>query len=149
VGGVVGKVLFEGVVLAVTFGMFLLLYRYIPNTGVSWRDTWLGALMGAVLFQGVRVGFAWFAANFNSFALVYGSLGAIMAVLVWAYLSSMALIWGAQVAFTYSRVFGSRAATEGLPEIQLKVGSTTRRIGFVGMLITVASWLLPPKRPQK
>ena len=149
VGGMVGKVLFEIVALAVTFGVFLLLYRYVPNTRVAWRDTWLGALMGAVIFQGVRIGFAWFVANFSSFNLVYGSLGAIMAVLVWAYLSSMALMWGAQVSFTYSRVFGTRAATEGLPELQLVIGGPRRRHGFLGMLITVASWLLPPKRPQQ
>ena len=147
-GGLVGKVLLEVLALAVTFGVFLLLYRYVPNTKVVWRDIWPGAIIGAVLFQGVRIGFTWFISNFSSFNLVYGSLGALMAVMVWAYLSSMALMWGAQVAVTYSRVFGLRAATEALPELQPKVSSTRRRPGFLGMLITVASWLLPPKRSQ-
>ena len=149
VGTIVGKILLEIVVLAVTFGVFMLLYRYVPNAKVSWRDTWLGALVGAVLFQGVRVGFSWFAANFGSFALVYGSLGAVMAVLVWAYLSSVAVIWGAQVAYTYSRGLGSQAATEVLPELQPRVGHDRRRPGFVGMLITIASWLLPHRRREE
>jgi membrane protein len=145
-GGIAGRVLLEIVALAVTFGVFLLLYRFVPNTQVRWRDTWLGALLGCVMFQGARVGFNWFAANFSSFALVYGSLGAVMAVLAWAYLSSIALIWGAQVTYTFSRVLGSRATIDPIPELQFHSGRVRKRQGFVGMIVTVASWLLPPKR---
>ena len=148
-GGLVGKVLLEIVALAVTFGVFLLLYRYVPNTNVEWRDIWLGALVGAVLLHGVRIGFSWFVANFSSFNVVYGSLGTLMAVLVWAYLSSMALMWGAQVAYTYSCAFGSRSGTVDLPGLQPKARKATRRHGFLGVLATVASWLLPPKRTQQ
>ena len=142
----VGRVVLEVIGLALTFGAFLLLYRYVPNTKVAWRDTWLGALVGAVLFHGVRLGFAWFVASFSSFNLVYGSLGALMAMLVWAYLSSIAVMWGAQVAFTYSQVFGSQAGS--LPELQPKAVQDTRGRGFSGTLIYVARWLLPPKRGQ-
>ena len=111
--GVALQVLQEILVLAFTFGVFLLLYRYVPSTRVTWRDTWLGALVGTLLFHVVRMGFIWFIANVDSFNIVYGSLGALFAVLSWAYFSSLALMWGAQVAATYSRVFGSRASVQG------------------------------------
>ena len=143
------KVVLELVALAVTFGIFMLLYRYVLNTRVAWRDVWLGALIAAVLFHGVRIGLTWFVSSFSSFNLVYGSLGALMAVLVWAYLSSMALMWGAQIAYTYSGVFGSRAGTVKLPGPQPKVGKATTTRGFRGILATVASWLLPPTRTQR
>ena len=140
-GGVAGKLLLEVGALGVTYGVFLLLYRFVPNTKVQWREVWLGALIGAVLFQGVRIGFGWFVASFGSFNLVYGSLGAVMAVLVWAYLSALALVWGAQVAFTYSRGSGSPAATEALPELRPRARPR-------GVVAIVASWLLPPKRDR-
>jgi membrane protein len=152
-GGLVGKVLLEVAAVVVTYGVFLLLYRYLPNTTLAWSDVWLGALNGAVLFQGIRIGFTWFVASFGNFNLVYGSLGALMAVLVWAYLSAVALMWGAQVCFTYSRIFGTRAGEGPLPESQPEpdfkmVGDTRRQRGFLGMAITMARWLLPPKRSQ-
>jgi len=145
-GGIPGRVLLEVMALAATFGVFLLLYRFVPNTRVDWRDTWLGALLGALLFQAARVGFSWFVANFSSFTLVYGSLGAIMAVLVWAYLSTLALIWGAQVAYTFSRVFGSRSISDPITESHFHSGHARRRHGLVGLIVTATSWLLPHKR---
>ena len=142
-GASVGRLLLEAMGLALTFGAFLALYRYVPNTRVTWRDTWIGALMGAVLFSGVRIGLAWFVANFGSFNLVYGSLGALMAVLVWAYLSSLAVMWGAQVAFTNSLIFGTQAGS--YPEPQARAAQPRTARGFRGLLIAVGRWLLPHK----
>jgi membrane protein len=103
------RLLSELLTLTFTLGIFILLYRYIPNTRVTWRDVWLGALVGCVLLNGFRIGLTWFIATFSGFNLLYGSLGALIAVLVWVYMSSLALMWGAQVAATYSRLFGTLA----------------------------------------
>ena len=138
-GDLGGRVLLEIVALAFTVGAFLLLYRYVPNTTVAWHEAWFGAVIGGSLFQVVRLGFAWFAANFSNFNLVYGSLGALMAILVWAYLSSLTIMWGAQVAFTYSRVFGTQAGS--LPELQ-------RRATHAQVFTTVSRWLLSFRRSQ-
>ena len=145
-GNLGGRVLLEIVALAFTIGAFMLLYRYVPNTGVAWRDAWLGAVIGGALFQGVRLGFAWYAASFSNFNLVYGSLGALMAILVWAYLSSIAIMWGAQVAFTYSRVFGTHA--NSLPELQPRATDAQHNHRIQGALATVSRWLQPSKRSQ-
>ena len=105
--GVVLQIFQEVLVWASTFGVFLLLYRYIPSTKVAWSDTWLGALVGTLLFHVVRIGFTWFITQAEGFNIVYGSLGALFAVLSWAYFSSLALMWGAQVSATYSRLYGT------------------------------------------
>ena len=111
----VAPLLSELLALTVTLGIFILLYRYIPNTRVTWRDVWLGALVGSVLLNGFRIGLTWFIATFSGFNLLYGSLGALIAVLVWVYMSSLALMWGAQVAATYSRLFGTLAEAGSEP----------------------------------
>ncbi len=106
VSGVLLQIFHELLIWGFTFVVFLLLYRYIPSTKVTWRDTWLGALVGTLLFQVVRIGFTWFVTHVEAFNIVYGSLGALFAVLSWAYFSSLALMWGAQVSATYSRLYG-------------------------------------------
>lgn len=147
-GGLIGKALLESLVLAITFGVFLLLYRFVPNTKVAWRDVWPGALLGAVLFYGVRAGFTWYVSSFGRFNLVYGSLGALMAVLLWAYLSSVALLWGAQVAATYSRLYGTGAKPGNIAELNVKVAQTSAGQRGHRVLSTVGRWLLPPRRSE-
>lgn len=148
-GSLIGRLALELAALGFTFFAFLLLYRFVPNTRVSWRDTWLGAGMGALLFQGLRDGFTWTVVNMGSFNLVYGVLGSLMAVLVWAYLASLALMWGAQVCFVYSRTIGSHSS-QGLPaELLDETRPATARTGDggrYGILSTLGRWLLPAHR---
>ena len=146
---VVFKVAFELLALAVTIGAFMLLYRYVPNTRVVWRDIWIGAVVGATLFQGVRIVFTWFLSNVADFNVVYGSLGALMAVLVRAYLSSIAIMLGAQMAYTYRGVFGSHAGEVELPEPRSRASRPSGRRGIRGILMTVVGWLLPPKKDDE
>lgn len=145
-GDLVSRIVLESVGLALTAGVFLLLYRYVPNTSVAWRDTWPGAIIGALLFHGVGLGFGVFVANFSTFNLVYGSLSALMAVLVWSYLSSIALMWGAQVTYTYSHAFGTRAGS--LPELQSEIARAEASHSISGILSAVPRWLSPFKRSQ-
>lgn len=140
------KLIVEIAGVALTAGVFMLLYRYLPNTSVAWRDVWLGGVLGALLFDLIRIGLAWYVARFSSFQLIYGSLGAIMAVMAWAYLSSLTVVWGAQLSYTYSRVFGSRASSDPLPELRAPVQSAGNvRRERTGAIATVARWLLPPR----
>ena len=107
--GVLVVVLRELLAVAFTIGVFLVLYRYLPNTEVHWRDVWLGSLIGGILFHIVKLGFTWFLASFDRFNLVFGSLGTLMAALAWAYFSSQSLMWGAHFASAYSQLFGTQA----------------------------------------
>ena len=145
-GNLASRIVEESVGLVLTAGARLLLYRYVPNTTVVWRDTWPGAITGALLLHGIGLGFGVFVAKFSTFNLVYGSLGALMAVLVWSYLSSMALMWGAQVTYTYSHAFGSRAGS--LPELQAEIARAEASHSIPGILSAVSRRLSPFKRSQ-
>ncbi len=80
-----------------TLGIFLLLYKYIPNTGTEWRFVWPGAVVAAVLFEIARHFFAFYIEHFGSYQLIYGSLGAIVILLVWIYYSAFIMLLGAEV----------------------------------------------------
>ncbi|MDP2727425.1 MAG: YihY/virulence factor BrkB family protein [Dehalococcoidia bacterium] len=94
---------------AFSFGVFLLVYRFVPNTRITWGDVWPGALLAAALFEAGKNLFAWYLASFANYSLVYGSLGVIVAFLLWAYLSAVILLLGAEFTAEYARLFGSHS----------------------------------------
>ena len=84
---------------AMSFLAFLLLYRVLPHVpGLRLRLLWPAALLAAALFEGFKLGFAFYLANFSNYDVVYGSLGGAVALLVWVYASAVVLLFGAEVA---------------------------------------------------
>ena len=79
--------------------LFVALYRWVPNTQVTWRGAFLGALITSTAWQLVTEAFTWFlASGMASYEVVYGSLGGVVAVLFWVYLSNFVTVFGAHVA---------------------------------------------------
>ena len=88
---------------ALTFIVFLFLFKFIPNTQVRWKDIWAGALTCAICFEIAKLAFVWFVPNFTNYNLVYGSLGALIALLTWIYTSAMIFLFFAKLTSVYSR----------------------------------------------
>jgi membrane protein len=84
------------------FLVFLLLYKFIPNTKTYWRGVWPGALLAAVLFELARTLFIFYLDTFANYQLIYGSITSIIVLLVWIYYSSLVMILGAEFTFQYS-----------------------------------------------
>lgn len=132
--------------LVASFIVLAILYRFVPYTEVEWRDVWLGALVGSLMAYGVRLAFSGFLINVNEFNLVYGSLGALMALLVWVYMSALSLVLGAEVSYIYSRAFGSRRAMNSFTVLQARYGlgrGIFPQAGFAGL---IGNWLMAARR---
>jgi membrane protein len=84
--------------------VFMLLYKLVPNTKTHWRYIWPGAILAAVLFEIARTLFILYLNNFANYQLIYGSIGSIIALLVWIYFSAFIVILGAEFSFQYSRM---------------------------------------------
>ena len=84
-----------GVVLAVVAGAVALVYRFGPN--MRPRVRWLspGLWLAVGLWAVASVGFAEFLSRFGDYGAIYGSLGAVIALLMWFYISSYAVLLGA------------------------------------------------------
>ena len=106
-GGVFAKILAAMLSLLVTFLVLLLMYKFVPNRKVPWGDVWLAAIIGAVFFEGGKMAIAWYFSEFGAFNLVYGSLGGLMVILVWIYVSALIVLIAAQLSAVYSRTIGS------------------------------------------
>jgi membrane protein len=102
-----------------TFVTFVLLYSRVPAVRPPVRAVWPGALVAAIVFEGLKVGFAAYLASFSRYNLVYGSLGAVVAFLVFAYLAGTVFLLGAELAAAWP---GSREPpvrpTEGEPFVR-------------------------------
>jgi membrane protein len=93
--------------------VFLLLYKFIPNTKTYWRYVWPGALLAAILFEVARTLFIFYLENFAIYQLIYGSITSIIVLLVWIYYSAFIMILGAEFTFQYSRMRCSVATGSG------------------------------------
>jgi membrane protein len=82
---------------------FILIYRTMPRTRVGWRDVWLGGLIAGLIWEGGKQIFTWYVGNVANYDAMYGSVEAIIAFLVWCYLSGQILLLGAEFTAEYSR----------------------------------------------
>lgn len=77
---------------------FINLYRWVPNTKVRWREAVWGALVSVIGFQMITAGFRWYlTSGMARYQVIYGSLGAIIALMLWLYLSSVVVLLGAHL----------------------------------------------------
>ena len=84
--------------------IFLLLYKTAPYARTYWRYVWPGALVAALLFDVTKSLFIFYLENYASYDKVYGVLAAAVVLMVWAYLSGLVLMIGAEVASEYQRI---------------------------------------------
>jgi membrane protein len=84
------------------FALFSMVYRFMPNAYVTLRDTIPGALIGSLLWEAAKYVFAW-SLNYFNYEQIYGSVGAVVAVLTWGYVSSLVLLFGAQLTGVFHR----------------------------------------------
>ncbi|MBI2861018.1 MAG: YihY/virulence factor BrkB family protein [Chloroflexi bacterium] len=82
---------------------FLLIYKYMPNTTISWHDIWPGAILASILFELAKFLFVFYLGRFANYELVYGQVASLIILLVWVYFSAFILILGAEFASEYSR----------------------------------------------
>ena len=82
----------------ISFVGFLFLYWFLPNRPLQFRYLWPGALIAAIGFEAAKFGFTIYLANFGNYDVVYGSLGGVITLLVWVYLSANIMLFGAEVA---------------------------------------------------
>ncbi len=86
------------VALAVVIVGIGVLYRFGPNRRKA-RVAWIspGALVAVVIWGAISYGFSFYLSNFGNYNEVYGALGAVIALLMWLYLSAFSVLLGASL----------------------------------------------------
>ncbi|HKU76080.1 MAG TPA: YihY/virulence factor BrkB family protein [Pyrinomonadaceae bacterium] len=112
VGSAFWQVLFAAVSYLVTVALFVLVYRFMPKAEVTLRDTLPGAFLAGALWEIAKYVFAWSLGYFH-YDQIYGSVGAVVAVLTWSYVSSLILLFGAQLTAVFHYEHPSAADEHG------------------------------------
>ncbi|HET7112828.1 MAG TPA: YihY/virulence factor BrkB family protein [Pyrinomonadaceae bacterium] len=100
VGSAFWQVLFATLSYLVTVVLFVLVYRFMPKAEVTLRDTLPGAFLAGLLWEIAKYIFA-LSLHYFHYDQVYGSVGAVVAVLTWSYVSSLILLFGAQLTAVF------------------------------------------------
>ena len=97
-GVLVGFALKYIIPFLLSFWMFFLIYKIIPNKKITSRTALQAALFTSLLWEGAKHLFGWYVLSLGGFTMVYGSLSALAVFVLWVYYSSTILLVGGEVA---------------------------------------------------
>ncbi len=92
--------------LLVTTLIFAMIYRYVPDVRVSWKDVIIGSAFTALLFTIGQFLLGLYLAR-GTFSSTYGAAGSFLVILLWVYYSAQILLLGAEFTQVYARRYGS------------------------------------------
>jgi membrane protein len=95
-----------GVALGTIVLVTAVLYFVGPHRPQRWGQVWPGAFVATALWLLVTLGFAWYVRNIADYNLLYGSIGAVIALLVWMYLLAVIALVGCEFNAEYERMEG-------------------------------------------
>jgi membrane protein len=94
--------------LAVLTLGFALLFKYVPDAEIRWRDVWLGGAVTAVLFTLGKTAIGYYLGQ-ASVGSAYGAAGSMVVLLVWVYYSALIVFFGAEFTQAWATRHGGVA----------------------------------------
>jgi len=102
-----GESIHLGVSLVVITMLFAIIYKYLPDVKIAWRDVWLGAIVTSVLFALGKFAIGLYLGH-STMASSYRVAGSFVVLLVWVYYSAQVLFFGAEFTQVYANQYGER-----------------------------------------
>ena len=87
---------------ALSFIVFTGIYWFLPNTKVKLKEALPGAIAATVVFEVIKNAFVWYVGSYSVYSSVYGSVGSIVALLTWVYVSAVILLFGSLITYRYA-----------------------------------------------
>jgi membrane protein len=92
--------------------LFALIYKFLPDAEIAWRDVWLGAFVTAIFFSLGKLLIGIYLGN-SAITSSFGAAGSLVLLLVWIYYSAQILFFGAEFTEVYANNYGSKILPEG------------------------------------
>ncbi len=84
------------IVIALLLG-FAIIYRFAPNVEQKFRFITPGSVIGTILIIIVSIGFTIYTANFADYNATYGSIGAMIILMLWLYIAGLVILIGSEI----------------------------------------------------
>jgi membrane protein len=95
--------------LAVVTALIAMLYKWLPNVAIAWRDVGIGALTTALLFIAGQTAIGFYLTR-SAMGSAYGAAGAMVVLLTWLYYSAQIFLFGAE----FTQAYANRRAAIGM-----------------------------------
>jgi membrane protein len=92
--------------VAVFTGLFAMIFKWLPDVKMAWKDVWLGAAVTALLFALGKFAIGLYLGR-GSVGSSFGGAGALAILLIWVYYSANILFLGAEITQVYAKRYGS------------------------------------------
>jgi membrane protein len=119
------EALMQGLTFVVSFAfvtlLFALMYKFLPDVEIGWRDVWIGSVVTALLFTLGKFLIGLYLGK-SSVASTYGAAGSLVILLLWIYYSSQILFLGAEFTQVYATRYGSqiKPSKHAVPVVEKK-----------------------------
>jgi membrane protein len=105
------QILWENLDFIVSLGLmtflFGLMFKYVPDVKIAWKDVFVGSVITALLFMFGKFLLGVYISK-GSLGSAYGAAGSLIVFLAWVYYSAQILLLGAEFTQVYSRMYGSK-----------------------------------------
>ncbi len=93
---------------AVISTLFAVIFKYLPDAEIAWKDVWIGAFVTGLLFMVGQMLISLYIGH-SAMASTYGAAASLLIILVWVYYSAQILLFGAEFTRVYAKQYGSHA----------------------------------------
>jgi membrane protein len=96
--------------------LFAMIYKFLPDVEIHWKDVWIGAALTSILFTTGKFLIGFYLGS-SSVTSVYGAAGSLITVLLWVYYSALIFFLGAEFTQVYASQYGSGVVPSAHAEI--------------------------------
>lgn len=105
------QILWENLDFIVSLGLmtflFCLMFKYVPDVKIAWKDVFVGSIITALLFLFGKFLLGVYLSR-GSLGSAYGAAGSLIVLLAWIYYSAQIILLGAEFTQVYARLYGSK-----------------------------------------
>jgi membrane protein len=110
-GHYLGLAVFYVFDLAIIVLLFAMIFRYLPDAKIAWRDVWTGAALTAILFAIGKFLLGLYLGS-GAAGSAYGAASSLITLLLWIFYSAQILLFGAEFTKVYANTYGSHVKPE-------------------------------------
>ena len=111
-GDIIALIIFLLFDLAVIILLFAMIFRYLPDAKIEWRDVWVGATLTAVLFMIGKFVLGLYLGS-GAAGSAYGAASSLITLLLWIYYATQIVLFGAEFTQVCTNTYGSHIEPEG------------------------------------
>ncbi|MFO0774834.1 MAG: YihY/virulence factor BrkB family protein [Nitrospiraceae bacterium] len=121
--------------IAVTTGLFAMMFKLLPDIDIDWADVWIGAALTAVLFTVGKFAIGLYIGK-SDIGTAYGSAGSLVIFLVWVYYSAQIFLFGAE----FTQVFAKEEGGHVVPMEHAVVADARKAPAMSATMEPVSAW---------